>query len=67
MLYYVIDEAKRALALGGYLEKKGRDYIRNMDLDFINKNISPGGSADLLGLTVMFYLVEEGSKEWMNL
>lgn len=66
-LFYVIEQSKEALKLGGYLEEKGRDYIRNMDIDFIEKNISPGGSADLLGLTVMFYLVERGCKEWKNL
>ena len=65
-LFYVIEQSKEALKLGGYLEEKGRDYIRNMDIDFIEKNISPGGSADLLGLTVMFYLVERGYKEWKN-
>jgi len=61
-LRYVQDCAKKALALGGMLTKKGKDYIYLMDNDFIQKGISPGGSADLLAVTVMMYLLESGRR-----
>ncbi|HQA47653.1 MAG TPA: triphosphoribosyl-dephospho-CoA synthase CitG [Bacillota bacterium] len=61
-LRYVQDSAKKALDLGGMLTKKGKDYIYAMDNDFIRKGISPGGSADLLAVTVMMYLLESGKR-----
>src|SRR6056297_29978 len=33
------------------------DDIKNMDLAFISKNLSPGGSADLLAVTLMIYFL----------
>jgi holo-ACP synthase/triphosphoribosyl-dephospho-CoA synthase len=41
----------------------GRDYIheiRQLDQKFIQMNISPGGSADMLALTYFIYSLEEG-------
>jgi len=32
--------------------------INSLCEELIDKNISPGGSADLLGLTIFLYLVE---------
>ena len=57
-LEYVKSEAKRALSLGGIFTAKGRNKVLSMDKDFIEKNISPGGSADLLAVTLMFYYLE---------
>ncbi|MDK2809969.1 MAG: triphosphoribosyl-dephospho-CoA synthase [Petroclostridium sp.] len=58
ILEYVKEYARRALSLGGIFTEEGRKIIYEMDEDFIKKNISPGGSADLLAVTVMFYLLE---------
>ena len=52
--------AKKALYLGGILTEEGRKYIEQMDRDFIMRGISPGGSADLLAVTIMLYLLETG-------
>ncbi|WP_249323852.1 triphosphoribosyl-dephospho-CoA synthase CitG [Wansuia hejianensis] len=60
MLYYSQKQAKKALELGGYLSEEGRSFIKEMDEDFIEKNISPGGAADLLAVTLMLYLIENG-------
>lgn len=57
-LEYVKSEAKAALALGGMFAEEGRKKIFKMDEEFIEKNISPGGSADLLAVTLMLYLLE---------
>jgi len=62
MLYYVQGRAKKALKIGGYLTSEGKELIKDMDIDFIEKNISSGGAADLLALTIMLYLIENGDK-----
>lgn len=59
-LYYVQNKAKEALDLGGYFTEDGKKFVRLMDDDLIEKNISPGGSADLLSITLMLYLIENG-------
>ncbi len=58
ILNYVKNEANKAMLLGGIFTKEGKKYIEKMDKDFIQKNISPGGSADLLAVTIMLYLLE---------
>lgn len=57
-LDYVRKRAKHALKFGGYMRLKGRKYVKYMDMDFINRNISPGGSADLLAVTMFIYFLE---------
>lgn len=59
-LKYVQGRAREAIDLGGYLSEKGKVLVGNMDLDFIEKKISPGGSADLLAVTLMLYFLEKG-------
>ena len=54
------DNAKEAIKLGGIFTEKGETFIRAMDKSFIKKNISPGGSADLLAVTMMLYMIENG-------
>lgn len=54
-LKYVQDAARRVLDEGGALCAKGRQLIREMDEDFIRRNISPGGSADTLCITILLY------------
>lgn len=60
MLYYAQNQAKRALGLGGYFTIEGKAFIEEMDKNFIKRNISPGGAADLLAITMMLYLIENG-------
>lgn len=62
MLIYVRESATKALKLGGYLREEGRAYVKEMDKDFIGKNISPGGAADLLAVTVLLYYLETGDE-----
>ncbi|MCF6459941.1 triphosphoribosyl-dephospho-CoA synthase CitG [Clostridium sp. Cult3] len=52
------NSAKKALNLGGITTTKGKNAIEKMDRLFIEKTISPGGSADLLAATIMFYLLD---------
>ncbi len=59
-LNYVKKTSQNALNLGGYLTDAGQNYVKEMDKDFIENNISPGGSADLLAITIMLYLLEHG-------
>lgn len=51
--------AKEALDLGGMNSMEGRAFIETMDQKFIQNNISPGGAADLLAVTVMIYELEK--------
>lgn len=62
-LKYAQGCAKNILKDGGYLSVIGRKDIIDMDNDFIEKNISPGGAADLLAITLMLYFLENGDKE----
>lgn len=57
-LAYMRSEAKTAIQLGGMANKKGRETIRTMDAKFIERNISPGGCADLLAITAFLQLIE---------
>lgn len=61
-LNFVKEKAGFALDHGGYLTPYGKLYVKEMDKYFINRNISPGGSADLLAITIMLYMLENGSK-----
>lgn len=60
MLNYVQKESKKAIELGGCFTEEGKRYIESMDKDFIDKNISPGGSADLLTVSLMMYVLKNG-------
>lgn len=54
----VQEKAKQILALGGVQTPQGLKAIEEMDEDFSKRKISPGGSADLLGVTVFLHLLE---------
>lgn len=49
--------AENSLAKGGMLTEEGYRDIVKMDKNFIRKNLSPGGSADLLAATLMLYFL----------
>ncbi len=56
-LNYVKEYASEALKAGGMLTLEGAGMVHEMDREFIKQNISPGGSADLLAVTIMFDLL----------
>ena len=58
VLEEVKEKAREIIKIGGMKTNCGREEINNLCEEFVKKNISPGGSADLLGVTVFFYLVE---------
>jgi triphosphoribosyl-dephospho-CoA synthase len=58
-LEYVHQQAKKVLEMGGIQTPKGLQMIHKMDKEFITRNISPGGSADLLAVTIMFDLLSQ--------
>jgi triphosphoribosyl-dephospho-CoA synthase len=59
VLQEVKEKAKDIINYGGMRTNKGKEMIEALCEEFIERNISPGGSADLLGVTVFLYLVEE--------
>lgn len=59
MLEYVRQYARYVLDAGGMLSPQGAEMVYEMDREFIKRNISPGGSADLLAVTAMFDLLSE--------
>lgn len=58
--------AKQVLALGGVETLRGKKAIEEMDKDFSKRKISPGGSADLLGVTVFLQFIEDYMKRTKN-
>lgn len=50
-----IEQVKQILKKDPYPD---RDTIEALDREFIRKNLSPGGSADLLAITYMLYFLE---------
>ena len=56
-LAFLRAEAKRALALGGMAAEDGQKAVQALDIALVERNISPGGCADLLALTVFLDLL----------
>lgn len=56
--------AKNMLSLGSVFTEKGRMAIAETERYFLQRHISPGGSADLLSVTITLYLLEH--KEFPN-
>ena len=54
MLHYARSQAKRVLALGGAFTPEGLKAIWQLNTDFVEKNLSPGGTADLLICTIFW-------------
>lgn len=52
-------EAKKVIAQGSIYTEEGTKKILDLDRYFIKENISPGGSADLLAISVAIYMMEE--------
>lgn len=58
LLAYEKQEAARILELGGAGTLEGMDALKQLNEDFIRLNISPGGCADLLAVTVFLTSLE---------
>jgi len=58
VLIDVKSQAKEILKQGSVFTKTGLDLILELDRRFVRDNISPGGSADLLSITIGTYLLE---------
>ncbi|MBL3540129.1 triphosphoribosyl-dephospho-CoA synthase CitG [Aminivibrio sp.] len=50
-------EAEKAVKLGGMSSKEGKEAVQKMNGLFTRRNLSPGGSADLLAVTVFLHLL----------
>lgn len=59
-LKYVKNKSKIAIDMGGIYTEEGKEYIKKLDKEFIRLNISSGGAADLLAVTLFIFLVEKG-------
>ncbi|MBW9150109.1 triphosphoribosyl-dephospho-CoA synthase CitG [Clostridium sp. CM028] len=55
----VKEKAIHIISLGGMATESGKAAVEELDKEFTKSNISPGGSADLLAVTVFFNSVEE--------
>lgn len=50
-LAFVQEAAKQLIDKGGIYHPKGRQFLYELDLALIQRNLSPGGSADLIAIT----------------
>lgn len=50
-LNYVQQHAKTLIDQGGMVDHQGRENLYKLDLELIKRNLSPGGSADLIAIT----------------
>lgn len=51
-LRYVRDTAREVLELGGALTPAGKERLLRLDEEYIRRNLSPGGCADLLAIAI---------------
>jgi triphosphoribosyl-dephospho-CoA synthase len=57
-LHYVRRLSKEFLEAGGLKQPDAKQKLEKMNEEFIKRNISPGGSADLLAVTIFFGMLE---------
>jgi triphosphoribosyl-dephospho-CoA synthase len=58
-LAYVKSSTAHVLAMGGALTARGKEELTRMDAEYIKRNISPGGCADLLSVTILLDQLEK--------
>lgn len=58
-LYEVQEMARKFLFSGGMYKPSGISKVKELDTLFIKRNISPGGSADLLAVSIFLGLLEK--------
>lgn len=51
MRVWVREKVQDVLAVGGMEQAEGKKRCEDLDEEFINHNVSPGGVADLLAVT----------------
>lgn len=54
----VQDIAKKFLNSGGMYQENAHEILKELDQKFMKSHVSPGGSADLLAVTIFFGLIE---------
>jgi triphosphoribosyl-dephospho-CoA synthase len=57
-LGYVKSISKEFLISGGMDQSGAKEKLEKMNRDFVERNISPGGSADLLAVTIFLGMIE---------
>ena len=57
-LRYTREEARKLLKSGGVTAPDGLKWAAALDRDFIARSLSPGGSADLLAITIFAHILE---------
>jgi triphosphoribosyl-dephospho-CoA synthase len=57
-LSYVKSVSREFLLSGGICRAGAKQKLESMNEDFIKKNISPGGSADLLAVSIFLGMME---------
>lgn len=55
----VKEKARKIISLGGMKTQLGEEMIEALSHEFVKRNISPGGSADLLGVTIFMDLAKK--------
>jgi triphosphoribosyl-dephospho-CoA synthase len=58
-LQYVKETSRKFLSLGGMYNKDANERLVELNNLFIEKNISPGGAADLLAVSIFLGMLEE--------
>ena len=59
ILRKVQEDAKNLLSIGGVFTKEGRDKCHELEKDYIDLNISPGGCADLLAISILLINIKK--------
>ena len=60
-LSYAEKMCRNFIMSGGVFRENGIEELKKLDRDFIEKNISPGGSADILATTLFLYFMDKES------
>lgn len=55
---YVKSASAQVLSLGGASTSQGMEALKKLNQKFIHMNVSPGGCADLLAVTILLYRLE---------
>lgn len=61
-LSYAEEKCRTFIKEGGVFSENGIEKLKKLDSDFIEKNISPGGSADILATALFLFFMEEELK-----